>query len=45
MYYLHDKKILSRFMDLLRSEGLEPEYYVKRYSEPTYFDITKLRRV
>ena len=37
LYYLHDKKILNRFMDLLRNEGLEPEYYVKRYSEPTYF--------
>ena len=45
LYYLHDKKILNRFMDLLRNEGLEPEYYVKRYSEPTYFDTSKLRRV
>ena len=45
LYYLHDKKILNRFMDLLRNEGLEPEYYVKSYSEPTYFDISKLRRV
>lgn len=44
-YYLHEKRIIDRFMDLLNSEGIETEYYIERYSEPTFFDFSKLRRV
>ena len=40
-----EKKVIDRFVELLGNEGLETEPYLKRFTEPTRLDISRLKRV